>query len=101
MTSPTAPPATPTGELQRLHRIQWTLRGTLALALAVSMAANILHAAPDPVARSIAAWSPLALYTAIEVMTRVPARSRLLGAIRTVATFAIASIAAVTSYLHM
>ncbi|MDG6107665.1 DUF2637 domain-containing protein [Dactylosporangium aurantiacum] len=101
----TAGPATVAGqhddELRRLRLIQWTLRGALALALVVSMAANILAAAPDPVARSIAAWSPLALYTAIEVMTRVPVRNRLLGAIRIVATVAIAVIAGVTSYLHM
>lgn len=88
-------------QLQRLRLMQWTLRGTLGLALAVSMAANVLHAAPDPVARSIAAWSPLALYAAIEVMTRVPIRNRLLGGIRIVATVAIAVIAGVTSYLHM
>jgi hypothetical protein len=88
-------------QLRRLRLMQWTLRGTLGLALAVSMAANVLHAAPDPVARSIAAWSPLALYAAIEVMTRVPIRNRLLGGIRIVATVAIAVIAGVTSYLHM
>jgi hypothetical protein len=88
-------------QLRRLRLMQWTLRGALGLALAVSMAANVLHAAPDPVARSIAAWSPLALYTAIEVMTRVPIRNRLLGGIRIVATVAIAVIAGITSYLHM
>lgn len=102
---PAAEPAAPAGQhdeqLRRLHLIQWTLRGALALALIVSMAANILAAEPDPVARSIAAWSPLALYTAIEVMTRVPVRNRLLGGIRIVATVAIAVIAGVTSYLHM
>ncbi|MGI5186132.1 DUF2637 domain-containing protein [Dactylosporangium sp. CA-152071] len=104
MTALSVVPATPVAALRQLHLIQWTLRGTLALALLVSMAANVLHAAPDPVARSIAAWSPLALYTAIEVMTRVPIRNRLLRTIRTVATVAIAVIAviaAVTSYLHM
>ncbi|MET7424971.1 DUF2637 domain-containing protein [Dactylosporangium sp. NPDC005555] len=87
--------------LRRLRLMQWTLRAALGVALAVSMAANVLHAAPDPVARSIAAWSPLALYAAIEVMTRVPIRHRLLGGIRIVATVAIAVIAGVTSYLHM
>ncbi|MFF5233617.1 DUF2637 domain-containing protein [Dactylosporangium sp. NPDC000521] len=91
----------PGAQLQRLRRMQWTLRGALAVALIASMAANVLHAAPDPVARSIAAWSPLALYAAIEVMTRVPIRNRLLGGIRIVATVAIAIIAGITSYLHM
>ncbi|GAA3260918.1 DUF2637 domain-containing protein [Dactylosporangium siamense] len=97
----TVDPVPDDAQLRRLRLMQWTLRGTLGLALAVSMAANVLHAAPDPVARSIAAWSPLALYAAIEVMTRVPIRNRLLGGIRIVATVAIAVIAGVTSYLHM
>lgn len=100
-TEPVAPALQHDDEARRLRLIQWTLRGALALALIVSMAANVLAAAPDPVARSIAAWSPIALYTAIEVMTRVPVRNRLLGSIRIVATVAIAVIAGVTSYLHM
>ncbi|MEV8515891.1 hypothetical protein [Dactylosporangium sp. NPDC051484] len=87
--------------LPRLRRIQWVLRAALVFALVISMAANVLHAEHDPIAQGVAAWSPIALFVAIEVMMRVPIRSRLRAGLRIVATAAIAGIAAWTSYWHM
>lgn len=87
--------------LDRLRRMQWILRAALAFALLISMATNILHAEHDPVAQGIAAWSPVALFVAIEVMMRVPIRSKLRAGLRIIATAAIAGIAAWTSYWHM
>lgn len=87
--------------LPRLRRVQWILRAALAFALLISMATNILHAENDPIAQGVAAWSPLALFVAIEVMMRVPIRSALRAGLRIVATASIAAIAAWTSYWHM
>jgi hypothetical protein len=87
--------------LRQLRRVRWAVRGTLVLGVAASVAANVLHARPDPVAQLIAAWPPLALLLTVELISRVPVHRRLLAAARLVATTAIAGIAAWVSYWHM
>lgn len=84
-----------------LRRLRWGVRVTLALGVAVSVTANILHARPDPIAQAIAAWPPLALLITVDLVSRVPTHRRLLGAVRVTATFTIAAIAAFVSYGHM
>jgi hypothetical protein len=69
--------------------------------VAASVAANILHARPEPVAQAIAAWPPLALLATVELVSRVPARRRLLAVVRIGATVLIAGIAGWVSYWHM
>jgi hypothetical protein len=81
--------------------VRWAVRGTLVLGVAASVAANILHAQPDPVAQIIAAWPPLALLLTVELISRVPVHRRVLAAARLIATTAIAGIAAWVSYWHM
>jgi len=85
----------------RLRRLQWAVRATLVLGVAASVTANILHAQPHPVSQAIAAWPPLALLITVELVTRVPVYRRALGAVRIIATSAIAGIAAWVSYHHM
>ncbi|MDG4793499.1 DUF2637 domain-containing protein [Micromonospora sp. WMMD1082] len=85
----------------RLQRMQWAVRATLALGVAASVTANILHAQPNPISQAIAAWPPLALLITVELVTRVPVHRRSLGAIRVAAASAIAAIAAWISYHHM
>jgi len=87
--------------LRQLRRVRWAVRGTLVLGVAASVAANVLHARPDPVAQLIAAWPPLALLLTVELISRVPVHRRLLAAARLAATTAIAGIAAWVSYWHM
>jgi len=87
--------------LPQLHRVRWAVRFTLVLGVAASVAANVLHAQPDPVAQIIAAWPPLALLLTVELISRVPVDRRLLAAARLAATTAIAAIAAWVSYWHM
>jgi hypothetical protein len=69
--------------------------------VAASVAANILHAEPNPVSQMIAAWPPLALLLTVELISRVPVHRRSLAMVRLFATSAIASIAAWVSYWHM
>jgi hypothetical protein len=85
----------------RLRRMQWTVRLTLALGVAASVTANVLHARPNLISQAIAAWPPVALLITVELVSRVPIYRRWLGVVRIVATFAIAGIAAWVSYRHM
>jgi hypothetical protein len=84
-----------------LRRLRWAVRGALTLGVAASVAANVLHAQTNPVARGIAAWPPLALLLTVELVSRVPVQRRTLGAVRIAATVVISSIAAWVSYTHM
>lgn len=85
----------------RLRRLRWAVRLTLALGVAASVTANILHARPHPVSQAIAAWPPLALLITVELVSRIPLYRRSLGILRITATAAIAGIAAWVSYWHM
>jgi Protein of unknown function (DUF2637) len=87
--------------LPALRRVRWAVRATLTLGVAASVAANILHARPNPISQAIAAWPPLALLLTVELISRVPMHRRLLAAARLAATAGIAGIAAWVSYWHM
>jgi len=87
--------------LPALRRVRWAVRATLTLGVAASVAANILHARPNPISQAIAAWPPLALLLTVELISRVPMHRRLLAAARLGATAGIAGIAAWVSYWHM
>ncbi|NJC68393.1 DUF2637 domain-containing protein [Planosporangium thailandense] len=87
--------------LPQLRRVRWAIRAALALGVAASVAANILHARPNPISQVIAAWPPLALLITVELISRVPVHRRALAAVRLLATATIAGIAAWVSYWHM
>ncbi|HEV7897429.1 MAG TPA: DUF2637 domain-containing protein [Planosporangium sp.] len=87
--------------LPQLRRVRWAVRATLTLGVAASVAANILHAKPNPVSQVIAAWPPLALLLTVELISRIPVHRRSLAAVRLAATTTIAGIAAWVSYWHM
>lgn len=94
-------PTTHHDERRRLARIRVAVRLTLTLGVAVSVIANILHADPNPISQAIAAWAPLALLLAVELISRVPVHQRGRALLRVAATAAIAGIAAWVSYWHM
>jgi hypothetical protein len=85
----------------QLRRIRWGVRAVLAIGVAASVFANILHALPNPISQGIAAWPPCALIVTIELISRVPIARRLGAAVRLLATAGIAGIAAWVSYWHM
>jgi hypothetical protein len=87
--------------LPQLRRIRWAVRAALTLGVAASVAANVLHARPNPISQAIAAWPPLALLLTVELTSRIPMHRRSLAACRVFATIAIATIAAWVSYWHM
>lgn len=84
-----------------LRRVRWGVRAALVLGVSTSVAANVLHANPNPVSQAIAAWPPLALLLTAELISRVPVHRRSLAAVRVAATASIAGIAAWVSYWHM
>lgn len=85
----------------QLARLRWAVRAVLVLGVAASVAANILHAADNPISQAISAWPPLALLLTVELVSRIPVYRRSLAVVRIVATAAIAGIAAWVSYWHM
>ncbi len=87
--------------LPQLRRIRWAVRATLLLGVAASVAANVLHAQPNPISQTISAWPPLALLLTVELTSRIPMHRPLLAALRVTATATIAGIAAWVSYWHM
>lgn len=87
--------------LTHLRRIRWAVRATLTFGVAASVAANVLHADPNPISQTIAGWPPLALLLTVELVSRVPIHRRLLAVVRVLATAVIAGIAAFVSYWHM
>lgn len=74
------------------NRLRRRVQAALIVALAASVAANVLAAEPTPVARAVAAWPPIALLLTIDVLGRVPAPNGWTGRLATVAT-ALASFA--------
>ena len=87
--------------LKQLSRFQWAVRAALALGVAASVCANVLHAQHNLIAQTIAAWPPLALRLTVELISRVPVYRRTLTVLRLLATACIAGIAAYVSYFHM
>lgn len=81
--------------------LRWAVRATLLLGVAASVAANVLHAQPNPISQAIAAWPPLALLFTVELIARVPVHRRGLAVARLLAATTIAGIAAFVSYWHM
>ena len=97
-----AGPTPPTGAgAGRLSRLRWAVRAVLALGVAASIAANVLHARPNLISQLIAAWPPLALLLTVELISRVPADRRGLAVVRLLAATVIAGLAAWVSYWHM
>jgi hypothetical protein len=88
-------------ELVGLRRVRWAVRATLAVGVAASVSANVLHAARNPISQVIAGWPPVALMLTVELISRVPTHRPLLTVVRMAATTVIAAIAAWVSYWHM
>ena len=88
-------------QLSQLRRIRLFVRGGFTLGIAVSLTANVLHAEPNLVSQGVAAWAPLALLLAVELIARTPATRPGRSRVRITAVAIIASIAAWVSYWHM
>jgi prepilin signal peptidase PulO-like enzyme (type II secretory pathway) len=97
----TAAPVRARWGMREWTMLRWAVRATLLLGVAASVAANVLHAEPNPISQAIAAWPPLALLFTVELIARVPVHRRRLAVARLLAATTIACIAAFVSYWHM
>lgn len=88
-------------DIGQLKRLRWAVRTVLLIGVAASVAANILHANPNPISQTIAGWPSLAFLLTVELVSRIPVTRRLRAAIRISATAVIAGIAGWISYWHM
>lgn len=86
---------------EQLLRQRTGVRAALALAVAATISANVLHAQPTLIGRIISGWAPMALLIAIEIITRVPLRRSPRVVVVWIVTAGIAGIAAWVSYWHM
>lgn len=93
------------------HLLRGT-RGVLGFGIAASVSANVLHSLTRPEAASDPNWkiasgaalsalAPLVLFACIELVSRIPIQSRVLGAVRLVVTFLVGGFAGWVSYWHM
>ena len=87
--------------LKQLKRLRWAVRVVLTIGVAASVAANILHANPNLISQTIAAWPSLSFLLTVELVSRIPVTRRLRAAVRITATAMVAGIAGWVSYWHM
>ncbi len=66
-------------DVRQLRRLRWGVRAVLTLGVAASVSANVLHAYPNPISQTIAAWPPVALLLTVELISRVPVHRRALA----------------------
>ena len=93
--------ATSPNHADNLIRHRRQVSTVLALALAVSVAANVAAAEPDLLARCVSAWPPLALLLTVDVASRAPKPSGWLRWLVDVGIVTVSGVAAVVSFSHM
>lgn len=76
-------------------------RAALGLGLLASLAGNVVAASPTALGRVVAAWPPLALMVAVELVARIPSRGGPASAARMGAAALLAAIAGWASYWHL
>lgn len=87
--------------LASLRRLRWVVLAVVAVGIAVSVAINVLHAQDSVVARLLSAWPPLALFGAIELISRIPTSGRMLSAGRIIGALIVGGVGLAVSYSHM
>ena len=83
-----------------LRKFQTVTRAVVVVGITVSIGTNVLGST-NWIARGISAWPPLALLLALDLLTRIPARSTFGRLVRGAAAFVVAGGAAYLSYFRM
>lgn len=93
---------TTTEKAKQFRRLRVFVRAVFILGIVASIGANVLHADPNPISQAVAAWAPVALLLAVEIITRIPLeRHSWRSWLRILATGTVALIAAWVSYWHI
>lgn len=87
--------------LTQLRRLRWYVLAVVVVGIAASVAMNVLHAPHSPIARCIAAVPPLALFGAVELISRIPSSNRWLSTGRIIGALAVAGVSGSLSYTSM
>lgn len=85
------------------------VRVALGFGIAVSISANMVHSLTQPhdqewqvpASATLAALAPLVFFACVEMVSRIPMHSRVLGPLRLAVTLAIAACSGWISYWHM
>lgn len=84
--------------LKQLRRLRWIVTAAVIAGIGASIAMNVLHAPDTLTARLVSAGPPLAVFGALELISRIPSSSRGLSFWRIAGAGVIASGAAAISY---
>lgn len=97
---------------KQTSHLEWFVRGVVGFGIAASIGANVLHSITRPEVSTEPGWkigsgaalsamAPLVLFLCIEMVTRIPVMSRVLGPVRLFTTFLIGGFGGWVSYWHM
>jgi len=94
---------------KQVRNLRNGVRGALVFGIATSVTANVIHSLTQPhqfvwqiwAASFLSGLAPVVLFTAMEMVTRIPVSGRVLGAIRLLITGALAGLSGWVSYSHM
>lgn len=81
-------------------RMRWFVAAVTLLGIGLSVTLNVLHAPDRWDMQSVGAFAPIAVFLAIEMVSRVPATGRLLATGRILASLAVGAGAGYVSYLQ-
>jgi uncharacterized protein DUF2637 len=84
--------------LKQLRRLRWIVLVVVVVFIAASVAVNAMHAPPTLAARLVSAGPPLAVFAALELITRIPHTSRARAWARVSGAATVAVGAAAISY---
>lgn len=84
--------------LKQLRRLRWIVFIVVVLGIGSSVAMNVLHAPDNLPARFVSTLPPLAVFGALELMTRIPSSGRGMSAVRIAGATIVAGGAATISY---
>lgn len=84
--------------LRALRRLRWLVGFTVLAGIAASVVMNVMHAPDNVWARFVATVPPLAVFGALELVSRIPSSGRFLTVIRIFGSTIVATGAAAISY---
>lgn len=84
--------------LKQLRRLRWLVLVTVLAGIAASVVMNVLHAPANLPARFVATIPPLAVFGALELISRIPSSSQWLTRARVFGAALVAAGAAAISY---
>lgn len=94
---------------KQVRNLKRGVRAALGFGIATSIVANVIHSLTQPHDQTWQIWSsagqaalaPIVLFISIEMVSRIPVHSRVLGWIRLLITAALAGFSGWISYWHM